>query len=110
MYVFSFFFLKTFFFIDKGQYTMSLELKKTVAAAVVGLGFLGLALPSYAEEAAAPAAEQAAPVAETAAPAAEQAAPAADAAAPAAEKAAPAAETAAPAAEQAAPAAEAAAK
>ncbi len=48
---------------------MSIELKKTVAAAVVGLGFLGLALPSYAEEAAAPA------------PAAEQAAPAADAAA-----------------------------
>ena len=62
---------------------MSLELKKTVAAAVVGLGFLGLALPSYAEEAAAPApaAEKAVPAAETAAPAAEKAAPAADAAA-----------------------------
>ena len=67
---------------------MSIQLKKTIAAAVVGLGFLGLALPSYAEEAAAPAAEQAAPAAEAAAPAAEQAAPAAEAAAPAADAAA----------------------
>ena len=71
---------------------MSIQLKKTIAVAVASLGFLTLAVPSYAEEAA-PAAEQAAPATE-AAPAAEQAAPAAEAA-PAVEQAAPAADAAA---------------
>lgn len=77
---------------------MSIQLKKTIAATVIGLGFLGLTLPSYAEEAAAPAAEKVAPAAEAAAPVAEKAAPAVEAAASVAEKAAPAAEAAAPAA------------
>ncbi|MGN0917869.1 MAG: hypothetical protein ACI4NO_01805 [Oxalobacter sp.] len=63
---------------------MSIQLKKTIAATVFGLGFLGLALPSYAEEAAAPAVKQAVPAAEAAAPAVKQAVPAAEAAAPAA--------------------------